>query len=586
MMATATETAREMDLDTWMATRLKIVDKKGDLVEFVPNRAQLGVMWQIARQQERGVPVRILVLKARKLGVSTLIEALIFSLCHALSNRFGYVVAHDDESSTALFDMSQRYEQNLPAEERKPLVRSNRKEIAWAPPHGSRMAVHTAGAARLDEESRTGRTLTPHYLHASEVPYWSDQSATLTALLNAVPYEPGTIVVLEFTANGAGGEAYERWQKAYQWQKDHPGDVSGYIPVFISWLSAPEYALSLDDLEDLRPLDQEEERLQRLGATLENLKWRRQILRDQFNGDEDKFRQEYPATPDEAFQVSGRPAIPARILRHHAKTVRPPEKYLVLERGASGEVRARDTTAKAEHAWHVWADPEAGEDYIVAGDVAEGQASDPTDPRSEADYSTGIVLRRRDLATVATLRTHIEPDYLGEQLSMMADRYNQAWASPEVNSAGMASLAIFLRRSYPRLYRRKPGADSLVTDEIALWGWKTTSNNRDLIIDTYIAYARPDPIGEWRERIQVLDPRILDEERTFVKKKNGRREHQASSCDDLLFALFIALQLHLDCPRVREPKPEMTVNPKLKGLAYAGGLDQDVDEDEDEDQMP
>jgi hypothetical protein len=586
MMATATETAREMDLDTWMATRLKIVDKKADLIPFVPNKVQMGVMWQMSRQQEAGVPVRLLILKARQTGVSTLIEGIIFSLCANQANRFGEVVAHLDDSATVLFEMSRRFETHLPPAERKPLERSSRKEIAWAAPHGSRMSVHTAGAARLDEESRTGRSKTIHYLHASEVPYWSDQSATLTALLQCVPYEPGTIVCLEFTANGAGGEAYERWQKAYQWQKDHPGDVSGYIPVFISWLSAPEYALYLDDPEDLRPLDQEEERLQRLGATLENLKWRRQILRDQFNGDEDKFRQEYPATPDEAFQVSGRPAIPACILRHHEKTVRAPEKYLVLERGPSGEVRARDATAEAETAWHVWADPEPGEDYIVAGDCPEGRVSDSSDPRSEPDFATGMVLRRRDLATVATFRAHIEPDYLGEQLCMMGERYNHAWASPEINAAGMAALAIFTRRSYARLYRRKPGADSLVTDEIALLGWKTTANNRDLLIDTYIAYARPDPIGEWRERIQVLDVRILDEERTFVRKVTGKREHQAGACDDLLFALFIALQLHLDCPRVREPKPEITVNPKLRGLAYAGGLDQDFDEDEDEEQMP
>lgn len=585
MMATATETTREIDLDTWMATRLWIVDKKGDLVRFVPNQAQLAVLWQISRQQDAGVPVRILVLKARQRGVSTLIEALIFSLCHALAHRFGEVLAHLDDSATTLFEMSRRFETHLPAGERKPLERCSRKELAWAAPHGSRMSVHTAGAARQDEESRTGRSKTLHYLHASEVPYWSDQGATLTAVLNCVPYEPGTIVVLEFTASGAAGEAYERWQKAYQWQRDHPGDVSGYIPVFISWLGAPEYGLPLDAGETLAPLDQEEERLQRLGASLENLKWRRQILRDQFNGDEDKFRQEYPATPAEAFQVSGRPAIPARILRHHETTVRPPEKYLLLERGTSGEVQVKESTAEAETAWHVWADPEPGEDYIVAGDCPEGRVSDSSDPRSEPDYATGIVLRRRDLATVATFRAHIEPDYLGEQLCMMAERYNQAWATPEVNAAGMAALAIFTRRSYARLYRRKPGADSLVTDEVALWGWKTTANNRDLLIDTYIAHARPDPIGEWRDRIQVLDPRILDEERTFVRKKTGKREHQAGACDDLLFAAFIALQLHLDCPRVREPKPTFTVNPRLTGIGYQGGLDRADDEDDDEEQM-
>jgi hypothetical protein len=352
--------------------------------------------------------------------------------------------------------------------------------------------------------------------------------------------------------------------------------MTGYIPIFISWLSADDYKLPLAEGETLALLDQEEERLQRLGATLGQLKWRRQILRDQFNGDEDKFRQEYPATPQEAFQVSGRPAIPARILRQHERTVRPPEKCLVLNRGPSGEIQTYAATFAAETAWHVWADPEPGEDYTVAGDAPEGKVSDTSDPRSEPDFATGAVLRRRDLAIVATFRAHLEPDYLGEQLCMMAERYNQAWASPEVNAAGMAALAIFTRRRYPRLYRRKPGADSLVTDEIALWGWRTSGNNRDLLIDTWIAYCRPDPIGEWQERIQVFDSRVLDEERTFVVKKSGKREHQAGACDDLLFACFIALQLHLDCPRVREPKPTITVNPRLTGIGYVGGFDEGI----------
>jgi hypothetical protein len=183
------------------------------------------------------------------------------------------------------------------------------------------------------------------------------------------------------------------------------------------------------------------------------------------------------------------------------------------------------------------------------------------------------VLRRRDLATVATFRAHLEPDYLGEQLCMMGERYNGAWGSPEINAAGMAALAIFIRRNYTRLYRRKPAADSMVADEKALWGWKTTGNNRDLMIDTYIAYARPEPIGEWQERLCILDQRILDEERTFVVKKSGKREHQAGAFDDLLFACFGALQLHLDCPRVREPKPVFRVNPRLTGVGYAGGID-------------
>jgi hypothetical protein len=585
---TATAQPREeIGILDWMPSRLKIIDKAGALVPYVPNDEQCRLYGYAAAQEAAGLPVRILVLKARQIGISTATGALAFALTQNQENRKAFVCAHDDESSTVLFRMVKRFETELPAEERRPKDHSNRKEIIWSAPHRSEYRVQTAGAVKTSADggqktSTLGRSETIHYLHCSEVAFWPDPKHTLLALLQTVPDLPATAVILESTANGASGDFHDRWEAAVRHQREHPGDLSGYIPMFVSWLSAAEYRRPLAPGETLGALDEEEQRLRRLGADDEQLAWRRSAIADKCGGDPDLFKQEYPATPEDAFIVSGRPAIPPEVVAHHQKAVRAPARRVTLRRGPAAEVLAEDASDQAEYAWKVWVEPEEGVDYAVAGDVMEGQLSDRADVRSQPDWSTGVVLRRRDLAVVATFRARLTPDWHGEQLLLAAEWYNQAWASPEANAAGMAALAIFTRRSYGRLYQRQKGLDSLEAgQDVPLWGFKTTGANRDYLIDTYVAQARPDPRDGWAGKIQVWDQDFVDEERTFVWR-GRRRQHQVGAHDDLLFAAFIALQIHLDCPRTQVAAAPVRVNPRLAGYRYVGGIDPGVGAEEDQ----
>lgn len=588
MTATA-QAQEEIGILDWLASRLKIIDKAGRLVPYVPNDEQCRLYGYAAAQQAAGLPVRILVLKARQIGISTATGALAFALTQNQANRKAFVCAHDDESSTVLFRMVKRFEEELPGAERRAKDHSNRKEILWSAPHRSEYRVQTAGVVRMTKDagqktSTRGRSETIHYLHCSEVAFWWDAKHTLLALLQTVPDLPDTAVILESTANGASGEFHDRWEEAVRRHREHPGDLSGYIPMFVSWLSAPEYRRPLAHGESLGLLDDEEQRLRRLGADDTQLAWRRSAISEKCGGDPDLFKQEYPATPEDAFIVSGRPAIPTEVVTHHQEAVRPPDRRVTLRRGAGGQVLVEEASEQAEFAWRVWAEAEEGADYVVAGDVMEGQLSDRADVRSQPDWSTGVVLRRRDLAIVATFRARLTPDWHGEQLLLAAEWYNKAWASPECNAAGMASLAVFTRRSYARLYQRQKGLDSLEAgDEIPVWGFKTTAANRDYLIDTYVAQARADPRDGWAGKVQVWDQDFVDEERTFVWR-GRRRQHQVGAHDDLLFAGFIALQLHLDCPRTQEgPAAPVRVNPRLTGIRYAGGVDRGVQASADQD---
>ena len=59
--------------------RLSIRTKMQTVEKFHPNWAQRELLAAVNEQYSTGVPVRIIVLKARQLGISTLAEALMFA---------------------------------------------------------------------------------------------------------------------------------------------------------------------------------------------------------------------------------------------------------------------------------------------------------------------------------------------------------------------------------------------------------------------------------------------------------------------------------------------------------------------------
>lgn len=83
--------------------------------------------------------------------------------------------------------------------------------------------------------------MTIQYLHCSEVAFWGSARKTLVSALNAVPKRPGTAVLLESTANGAGGEFYDRWNEAVRIQHESPGRLDCYLPLFVGWHEHAEY---------------------------------------------------------------------------------------------------------------------------------------------------------------------------------------------------------------------------------------------------------------------------------------------------------------------------------------------------------
>lgn len=559
------------DACAWITAHLWIIDKAGDLIRLDPNPEQQQIMWWYFAQREAGVPIRIIILKARKVGVSTIIEALGFMDLHMHPNRRALIAAHDEKASGVIFRMTQIYYEELP--DKKPIKsdRPTKKEIRWLAPHRSLFDVQTAGSLTL------GRSDTLHFFHGSEVPYWPNAAATLLSALNALGDKAGNAAFLEATASGVE-EFCGRWRKAVAYRKAHPDSLEGWIPIFFSVLAHGPYRTPLTVGEVIAPRDEHEESWVRWGAAPEQLKWRRAILEDKCNGDLQMFQQEFPATPEEAFRATGSNPIPAEVIAFHHKMAEDGER-VVLDRDEWGKVRVRPWAGFGPY-WEVWERPQEFRDYAVGGDVAEGALSEPTDPRSERDYSSAFVLNRETMEQVAEWWGRIDGDQFGDQMVMACEWYGMAWGTPEVQAAGQPALLAFRRAGYPNLYRTEVPDDRVEGGVVTTYGWRTTTANRHALIIEWIAHCRSNAAQFWSHRIIVRSERLAEEEETFYINKAGKPEHKPGYHDDCMFAAMIALQVHLRCPRqLRRPfeaeQHEAEVRDK-PAYSWSGGHDPGV----------
>src|SRR5262249_46315365 len=113
-------------------------------------------------------------------------------------------------------------------------------------------------------------------------------------IMQAVPDAGGTECILESTANGLGNFFHTLWRDSEQGR-------NGYVAIFVPWFWQDEYRKPVP--ADFRLDDEETEYMEAHGLTAGQMVWRRAKiaeLRDPL-----LFKQEYPATAAEAFQMSG-----------------------------------------------------------------------------------------------------------------------------------------------------------------------------------------------------------------------------------------------------------------------------------------
>lgn len=275
------------DFQHYAAKCLKIRTKGGEIAPLGLNQAQLYLHTRLEAQRAKNGKVRALVLKGRQQGISTYIGGRYYWRASHTKGVRVFILTHEQDATNNLFGMVERYHGHCPALVKPATGAANAKELSFEALE-SGYAVGTAGA------KATGRSQTVQLFHGSEVAFWPNAKTHFAGVVQAIPDLPGTEIVLESTANGVGGEFHERWQQA-------EAGIGDYEAIFISWFWQDEYRR---DVPEGFQLDEEEQAYADAHKlTLEQMVWRRAKIAEL--KDPLLFKQEYPATADEAFQLTG-----------------------------------------------------------------------------------------------------------------------------------------------------------------------------------------------------------------------------------------------------------------------------------------
>jgi hypothetical protein len=491
------------DFVFWAKHACRIRTKEGTTVPLVLNRVQRRFVRVVVDQLRATGKIRVVVLKARQQGLSTVIHAMLYWWLSQHSAQKGVVVTHKADSTRALFDMYHRTHENVPAM-LKPSTKYKSRNQLHFDKLDTGLIVATAGG---DSIAR-GETIT--HAHLSELAFWPKSSAqeNFNGLTQSIPDAAGSAIFIESTANGFN-DFHTMWTGACD-------GTNGYIPFFSPWFESDEYRTAVP--EGFERTIEEQELVERFGVDDGQLAWRRQKIAQ--NGRE-LFMQEYPATPEEAFIASGRPVFDPELVVPLLRDAPLPLSRMAVEGGKLAPHSRGELLVYKEH--------DTAQTYTIGADVAMGVRG--------GDYSVAQVLDG-DKQQVATWRGHIHPDEFASVLKALGDYYNNALVAVETEKHGLLAAVILWRTlNYANIYFtvREGQIDEKDTTNI---GFKTTVETKPMVIDRLRAAVRD---GD----IKLYDTETLREMQTFIVTESGKMEAEEGCHDDCVMALAIAHHCHV-----------------------------------------
>jgi hypothetical protein len=471
--------------------------------------AQREFLTEIERQYNSNRPVRIIVLKARQLGISTAMEGVLFwwGFIHQGSN--GLVVAHENDASQSLFEKTKLYWDTWPYNNLYTLRHSSQRRLTWVETMSS---MRIASAKNV--QSARGRTL--HGVHASECAFWDDPETLMIGLHQTIPDRHGTIVVLESTANGIGNWFHEQWLDAER------GDTD-YIPLFFPWWRHPDYKKHTTLCTELE-LTPDERRLLRIGADYPAIEWRRWAIPNLAGSDEQFFMQEYPATPEEAFITTGTNVFPLQKLDEAYVPLRGYTGLLIEDN--AGRVKFIHDPGGPVTIFKAPTTRERRYDrYFVSGDPSETIAGDPACMQ---------VINRGTLEQVAVWHGRIDPINFAKEMMLLGRYYHDAMLCPEIEGGGQATIATLINASYPHLWQHK-WPDKMPGKASTSFGWWTSWQRKNWAIGR-LRYLIAD------NSITLHDKETYLQLRSYITFENGEMGNANKKIhDDAVMALSIAV---------------------------------------------
>ena len=487
-----------LDPKFFIETCFWLVNKLSKKVPFIYNPVQSRYYSQMTK--------RDLILKSRKEGFSTLIEAMFLHACLTGRNESCVTMSYSWDDTTKHLDRVKYFLATMGDAKMKfeiTIDKDNQREIFF-PATNSRYWIGTAGATAFGR----GRDITR--LHLSEVAHYEHQEV-LTGVMEACV--PNATIIMETTANGVGEVFNKLWSEA-----GDPQSGSPWKQHFFAWWEDPTNSMPIPAGGATFRFQGAEERMaKQYNLTKEQVYWYRNKKAEMT--DKSLMPQEHPSNAQEAFLSSGRHCFDLEKLQHKKlKAVQPLHLGELVDDGK--EIVFREHT---EGQLKIWKMPRVGRRYLISADVGEGIAG--------GDYSAYHVLDRASWEQVATWRGHVNPGEFGRQLVSAAIFFENAVLAPELNNHGWATIEAIKAERYPHLLK----TTLLWKNEPEKEGFPTNERTRNQVV-TALRTANDD------DTVFINDRITLGEMETFIQnEKTGKFEAQKGCHDDTVISLGIGV---------------------------------------------
>lgn len=566
------------DFAFWAASYVYIKNKGGGKdVLFRLSRPQRRFVAKLEELRKAGKPIRIILLKARQWGGSTVSQLYMAWL--QLVQKTGLnslIIAHQGTGSDEIKDMFDRMIKDYPAymlHELGEIYSDNEPKMVGVGKSGNihrvpqRNCKIKIGTAERPDSCRGGDY---NLVHLSEVGLWKTTDGKkpediVRSACSGVLLQPYTMIVYESTANGTGNF----FQKEYD---DAKNGRSQFEAIFVSWFDVEQYALPVDDIESFAEnlyanrenADVASSReecgkylwwLWQCGATLEAINW--YIHERAKYTDHGNMASEYPSDDVEAFVHSGTRVFDKYNVEKMRPSCRPPH-YIgeVYADGDEGQKALQNIRFAEDRQGllHIWDLPEVFDDEIVPNRYLT--VVDVGGRSNKADWSVILVLDRLFMteggkpAVVAQWYGHTDIDLLAWKAVQIAAFYDNSLLVIESNTLethdrdrqveGDQSGFILnqIKDIYPNLYARKQSETDIREGLPKKYGFHTNVVTKPMIISTLVKVIRENLYVE-------RDARCLDEFLCYEKKPNGAFGAIAGKHDDLLMTRAIGMQVCL-----------------------------------------
>lgn len=490
----------------WIQTFIKIADKQGNIVPFILTPEQRDFLTELDNKN--------IVLKSRQLGLSVVCIAESIREVVTRDNCTCALISHNQSSCNAVFDKLKQQFNSLPEWLKPETVQNNRQALTFK--NGSSIVCLTAG----NKDLLRGSTITG-ICHCSEIAFWKDIERHMKALSQAC--SESSTMILESTANG-----FNRFSELYYQARNGENDFKSY---FFNWINGRtlfegQYKIAVEkylnthngNMITEQEYDDEEKQLVELGATADQIIWRRGKISSEGL---DTFHVEYPSTDDECFLATGSQIFDTDRIAKLLKANRFKQPISADKLTIRNELRIWIQNRSLK----IYEIPKQNMRYWIGVDVSEGV---------NQDSSTLFVMDKNGVQVASFKNNKIKPYEFADICNWVGRYYNGAQLIVEKASGGHSVIE---RLRYTHKYRNM--AKYKTYDEYNKiqwkWGFDTNAKTKGIAVND----AR-----EWFDKglIKINDRELLEEMKLFVLNENGSMGAVIGAHDDLVSAMWLAIE--------------------------------------------